>query len=1032
MRTSVLLSVFVVSILAVLGIGYLALPGIVSVVVKDYLSDQGFKGAMVSVEKIGLTRAEIVDLDLGPTASLSVARVTVNYSLSRLADGFIDGVELDGAELGLRVDASGLSLGTLDDFLSPAEATGDSPQMRLVGPVVVKGGRLLIATPVGTVAASVDGEVLLTDGLGTKLNAAISLDHERAQLGGRINGVIDDADQVRLDVEIETARSDARLAFSEMVGAITVEGTLSSAFDGGGSLTVQNASFDGLPIGNMDVAGSLEGTSAHLEMLLDGEKTGLTLQSKIDVPNIFVPSSPVRVAGDIATDGLRGAFALPDNVGLIGAATFLFEGSQADFRGLPAYFTTGRPLPNAGVSGIVDADLLSIELPSQKVSATIDGATSFLVDNRAIQARAVDDLALNVSVATDERDYVLRTTVSPIESVPFVAVGPGGQQPVDVGMTFDGAVDGFGKVSGALGGNLWLGDAEGLAFENFSVQLNPMRTRAAGLDIALSKLVTRLAGPARAPVIGIEGDILFSGEPAPGLSLTGGGATFATRLQLLDQSIALYGEGCPEVRLSTLSFDGTKIRPGLARICPISDTTPLLRVVSEKGEAKRIDGAGVISGIELQADGIGPYPVAGLLPRLETRVSYGLKDRTWWGQFEGTGGDLKVEGPDLALSGVTLTAELEGKSRLLGARVKLKSGKIVDQRRPIRFQPLGVSAGATWGADALDFETTVSVPNGPVVTSRGRHRPAEGRGNVTVNLPRWYAEPENTIVSDALPILKGLITGVTGGFEGEARWDWTSRGSRSNARLLIENGGFASVPVEVRGINGTLNLDDVLAPKSDGVQTFSLGLVDAGFPLENGHLEFELAGDNLLRINKVSWPFAGGRIGAENVRVPFDRLPDSVTATISNVDATALVNLADVADLNAEGVLEGTVPILLGEEGVVIDDAQLSSIGGGVLRYRSASAAESLKQSGGSAEILARALQDFRFEDLSIRLNGPLDGEIVAKAQINGANPALYDGKRIELNVSLQGALREFLQSANVVRNIPETIRDRVQGPTGN
>lgn len=1032
MRTPVLLSVFVITILAVLGGGYLLLPGVLSVVAKSYLSDLGFEGATLSVERIGLTQAEIVDVDLGATASLSTERVVIDYSLARLADGFIDGVLLDGAELGLRIDASGVSMGALDAFLAPSGAGAGDPQFSIVGPVQVKGGRLLIATPVGTVAASVDGTVLLTDGLGTRLNAAISLDHERAQLSGRINGVIDDADQVRFDVEIEKARSDARFAFTEMVGAITVEGTLASAFDGGGSLTVQDASFDGLPVGNVDVAGALEGTSAHLEMLLDGENTGLTLQTKIDLPNIFVPTSPVRIAGDIATDGLRGAYALPDNIGLIGAATFLFEGSQADFRGLPAYFTAGQALPNAGISGIVDADLVSVELPAQRISATIDGATTFLIDNRAVQARAVDELALNVSVATDDRDYVMQATVSPIENVPFVAVGPGGQQPVDVGMTFDGAVDGFGNVSGALGGNLWFGDPEGLAFETFSVQINPMRTRVAGLDIAMSRLVTRLAGPVRAPVVGIEGDLLFSGEPSPGLSLAGGGATFATRLQLEDGAIALYGEGCPELRLSTLAINDMTIRPGLARICPVSDTTPLLRIVNEDGVAKRVDGAGMISGIEVQIDGAGPYPVAGLLPRLESRVSYGLKDQTWWGRFQGRGGDLRVEGPDMAIAGVTLTADVEGKSRLLGARLKLETARIVDQRRPIRFQPLDISGMATLAADVLDFETTLTVPNGPVIKSRGRHRPTEGRGNVTVNLPRWYAKPDNTIVSDALPILKGMMTGVAGGFEGDARWDWTSRGLRSRARLLIENGGFASVPVEVRGINGTLILADVLGLKSDGIQSFSLGLVDAGFPLENGQVQFALEGDNSLRIDKVSWPFAGGRIGAENVRVAFDKLPERVTATITNVDATKLVDLADVADLNAEGVLEGTVPIRLEDGGIVIDDAQLSSIGGGKLRYRSASAAESLRQSGESAEILARALEDFRFDDLSIRLNGPLDGEIIAKAQINGANPALYDGKRIELNVSLQGALREFLQSANVVRNIPETIRDRVQGPAGN
>ena len=57
--------------------------------------------------------------------------------------------------------------------------------------------------------------------------------------------------------------------------------------------------------------------------------------------------------------------------------------------------------------------------------------------------------------------------------------------------------------------------------------------------------------------------------------------------------------------------------------------------------------------------------------------------------------------------------------------------------------------------------------------------------------------------------------------------------------------------------------------------------------------------------------------------------------------------------------------------------------------------------------------------------------DITAKAKIEGANPALYDGKRIELNVSLQGALRDLLQSASVIQDLPGNIRDQVQSPSG-
>lgn len=1032
MRIPVLLTTFVVIILAILGLGFFVLPTIATMAASQALTRAGFDGASITVESIGLTKAEIVNLDLGRSASLSVDRVVIDYSPARLASGFLDGVTLEGPELGLKIDAAGASMGGLDAFGFASDDPSATSAISIVGPIILKSGRLLVSTPVGTVAASVDGDVLLTDGLGTKVQMRFSLDHEKAQLSGRLNGVIDDSDHVRLDIEIEKARSDAQLAFSELIGAVTIEGTLSSAFDGGGSLTIQDVSFDGLPIGNVDLAGALDGKAAHVELLLAGDGTGLTLQTKIDMPNIFDLAAPVRVEGEIATDGLRGAFALPSDIGLIGAATFLMEASQADIRSLPAYFASGRPLPNKGISGIVDADLVSIEIPSQRISATLDGATTFLIDNRSIQARAVDVLTIDMTVATESKDYTFRTSVEPIDNVPFVAVGPGGQQPIDIGMTLDGSLEGFGKLSGTLGGNMWVGDAERFAFENFSIQLNPWRTKVAGIDLSIARLITQLSGPVDNLAVGLSGEILFSGEPSETISMRGGGATFATRLQFEEQAVSIYADACPEFRLSSLTVNAAQIQPGPIVLCPISDTVPLVRFINENGSIKRADGAGMISSVELQAEGLGAYPIAGLLPRIETSASYSLKDGTWWARLAGKGGDMTLEGPDMALVGTDMTAELEGKSSLLGARLKIGSARVADKRRPLRFQPITISGNVSLTSDAIDFDAQAAVADGPVVTARGRHRESNGRGNVAVRLPRWYAEPGNAIVADAFPILKGTVTGLTGGFEGEARWDWTPRGTRSNAKLLIENGAFASVPVEVQGINGKINLIDVMIPKSDGVQTFSLELVDAGFPLKDGRLEFELPGDNTARIDLISWPFAGGRIGADQIIVPFDKLPERITATIDGVDAAELVSLADVADLDAEGALNGLIPIRFTDKGVIIDNAQLSSMGAGVLRYRSASAAESLKQSGESAEILANALEDFRFDDLNIRLDGPLDGEIIAKAQINGSNPALYDGKRIELNVSLQGALREFLQSANVIRNIPETIRDRVQGPSGN
>ena len=139
----------------------------------------------------------------------------------------------------------------------------------------------------------------------------------------------------------------------------------------------------------------------------------------------------------------------------------------------------------------------------------------------------------------------------------------------------------------------------------------------------------------------------------------------------------------------------------------------------------------------------------------------------------------------------------------------------------------------------------------------------------------------------------------------------------------------------------------------------------------------------------------------------------------------------DIENLEAEGRLEGSVPIRITDTGPIIDNARIWTNTPDVLRFRSEEAVKSLKQSGEMAELVVKALANFQYSDIDVSLDGPLSGDITATAKIKGANPDLYDGKKIELNVNLHGALRDLMQNASVLKDLSETIRNRVQGPSG-
>ncbi len=164
-----------VAVLVAAGLGgaaVVARSALVGMVIQGELASRGLPDAEFSVAGVGLEGTRIEDIRLGP--ELSIAAVSVSYTLSGLGRGRIERIEISG----LDVDVSAPDAGALG-ALREAMAAGGGPTLP---PIRVAGARLHGATAAGAFSARLDGTV--RPDLSAVFTAVI--DEARAGIGGQV------------------------------------------------------------------------------------------------------------------------------------------------------------------------------------------------------------------------------------------------------------------------------------------------------------------------------------------------------------------------------------------------------------------------------------------------------------------------------------------------------------------------------------------------------------------------------------------------------------------------------------------------------------------------------------------------------------------------------------------------------------------------------------------------------------------------------------------------------------------------------
>jgi hypothetical protein len=474
-------------------------------------------------------------------------------------------------------------------------------------------------------------------------------------------------------------------------------------------------------------------------------------------------------------------------------------------------------------------------------------------------------------------------------------------------------------------------------------------------------------------------------------------------------------------------------RLGSARLC--RSDGPLL--VAEWGERRRASVVG-----ELTADTgfyrIGATRFEGVPPALALQAEYdpALQLTTMTGTL--LGGRVVINGALIASeSAGSISARLE--KAALSGEAGLDRVTIVQNKRPLQIAPIRAAGTARLADEKIAFDYAAATPAGvPLGKGVGAHDVRLGVGETVFRSGRLAFARGRLQPSALLPPLRGIVGDAAGSAEGEARFAWGRRASdfRSSGAISVANLRFIGPGRAVSatsGVSGALQLDSLAPLKSAGEHSLTVKLVDLdALKLENGTIRYELPGDSTLRVIVAEFPWFGGRIGAYDAVAPLIGGKIDLSLKAETVSLKDMLEFIDIEGLSGEGIIEGVLPLSIAEGKARIVEGAMSAKGPGVIRYVG-KAAEAAASADSQAKLAFDILRELHFEELTAKVDGPLDGDLNFNIVFKGTNSVTIDGRAVAspivYRISIEAPLLALIDQARMSADFRLQMQRQEEAP---
>ena len=1030
----------------------------------DALEGAAPPGTSATVAELSLRHAVLTDVEIPGLGR--IAKVTLNYTAGGLFDGRVESLALDRPSLSITLDADGRPGEPLRSWLEGADAGGGGPPA--LDRVVLKGANLHLESPVAWANITADGTYDLAGQdqgrLDGTLETPLGTLRAEAELEGWAAGPARRAriafDAARLGVagaQVADLAGKAELTLKDGLSALLSLQAGATELDGHalGPLTASGTWGAGLASFDIDVGNDRSAATLHLTAGYDSQAADaawsvdglLSVASDLDLPL----SSPLSV-----TAPTRLEFSLG------GAVPEQFDLAHLDGGGTVA-------LESAGLSGeaLVAGPLsmtLDLALADGGLALSLDGPAS--VEGIAAGARPPSWLA-----ALPARSHALAIPGDGL----YIALTDNGGTGYDLKAGLEArldAGDGFSaQASGSIALHLDAGGTpvSGGLKDGELLLRGPLVAGITAGELVLSG-ETRLERGKLQATLDAEGTlqrVAIGGIEADGVTL-------ALPLRFEQESNVRFGATLDPVavlgaeRLSVAGltletvmaelplafawadggFTATLMQPGWVDIGGahherfrtvgntsfklVADALPLF-ALRDRGGAPGWDARLVLEGAGtrialLDGDGSVTATLGGTLPSL--RLSAGrIGDLHIQATAETHGGAMTLEEAGVAVSGLELLMSYND-ALSPWPQVQAEGLEVRDLKTPLRFvtSRIDISFQPVW-PQGRDARLTLDLHVGELryaANVEASWEPDREKLSAYLRLPPLRFSPQLQ-PRDLSPLYGSLLTDASGAVEVVGALGLDHGDPFADIDIVFDDLSGSLIGAEVEGIAGRIHVSDIGPLRTPPAQELFLHRFDPGVPMENLVLGFSLPGNGAVWLEAASLDLAGGTVRAQPTTLDPGRAQNRITLDVADVELARLSALLDMPELEASGRLSGEIPVLLEDGDLAISGGRLATDAPGVLRYRPEGGA-AIAGGDENMEMVVTALSNFQYQKIVIDLDRALGGATVVGLHIAGANPELYDGYPIELNVNLTGDLDRIVRDSLAGWRIPEDIRQRLSG----
>jgi len=384
--------------------------------------------------------------------------------------------------------------------------------------------------------------------------------------------------------------------------------------------------------------------------------------------------------------------------------------------------------------------------------------------------------------------------------------------------------------------------------------------------------------------------------------------------------------------------------------------------------------------------------------------------------------EARIQAPRLSATEKNRTGAIDGLDialrKTLGGLTGKLSGRVSaqDGGKPLLL-PTPLESTLSLNRQILTFDAKATLPGANGATAKGRHNLSTGSGRAVLALPAFRMTPGGGEFRALAPSIAGSASGPASGIDiqsgtvsADARLVWNKKGIGGTGTVGVRNMNFAdpSSGTSVEGLTADIRLDQIIPPRTPAGQTIRIKRIEAGVALNDLLLQFALiegttAAIPAVQIDAFRTAFAGGIISIAPTVLDSEAGASRATIKVKRVDLAALLSAIGLENISGTGRLSGVIPVSTEGAAVGISGGRLAASEPGVLRIRSEAAKKALAQGGAEVTLMLSALEDFRYETLTLEIEKETTGEGRVILRTRGQNPAVRDGQPFVINLTLSG-----------------------------